>query len=158
VLQASSSFYRQDDDTTAVAGVGAMLEGLDVVGGVLAEGAHNQFGDLPSTARIEMLIEMWLLARPEVHDSLGERNAAPYPEPWMANVDRLKTLRGWNRASIREFHTLGVCAERLVLSIREDNRRARSDSAIARNWARFWRPEIQQYLHAYRAVTGVDLT
>jgi hypothetical protein len=26
------------------------------------------------------------------------------------------------------------------------------------NWARFWRTEIQGYLHAYRAVTGVDLT
>jgi hypothetical protein len=26
------------------------------------------------------------------------------------------------------------------------------------NWARFWRSEIQGYVHAYRAVTGVDLT
>ena len=28
----------------------------------------------------------------------------------------------------------------------------------AKNWARSWRPEIQGYLHAYRAVTGMDLT
>ncbi len=25
------------------------------------------------------------------------------------------------------------------------------------NWARFFRPQIQGYSHAYRAVTGVDL-
>ena len=28
----------------------------------------------------------------------------------------------------------------------------------ATNWARFWRPEIQGYIHAYRSVTGIDLT
>ncbi len=27
----------------------------------------------------------------------------------------------------------------------------------AANWARYWRPEVQGYIHAYRAVTGVDL-
>ena len=26
------------------------------------------------------------------------------------------------------------------------------------NWARYWRPQIQGYLHAYRSVTGVDLS
>ena len=33
-----------------------------------------------------------------------------------------------------------------------------NDPAQAANWARYWRPEIQSYMHAYRAVTGVDLT
>ena len=28
----------------------------------------------------------------------------------------------------------------------------------AANWARTWREEIQIYIHAYRTVTGVDLT
>ena len=28
----------------------------------------------------------------------------------------------------------------------------------AANWARYWRNEIQGYIHAYRAATGVDLT
>ena len=32
------------------------------------------------------------------------------------------------------------------------------DPEQAANWARYWRPEIQRYIHAYRAVTGVDLT
>jgi hypothetical protein len=27
----------------------------------------------------------------------------------------------------------------------------------AANWARYWRPEIQGYIFAYRAATGVDL-
>jgi hypothetical protein len=27
----------------------------------------------------------------------------------------------------------------------------------AANWARYWRPEIQGYMYAYRAATGVDL-
>ena len=26
------------------------------------------------------------------------------------------------------------------------------------NWARFWRPQAQGYIHAYRAATGVDLS
>ena len=26
------------------------------------------------------------------------------------------------------------------------------------NWARYWRPELQRYIHSYRTVTGVDLT
>ena len=26
------------------------------------------------------------------------------------------------------------------------------------NWARYWRAEVQGYLHAYRSVTGVDLS
>jgi hypothetical protein len=32
-----------------------------------------------------------------------------------------------------------------------------SNEDAAKNWARSW-PEIQGYIHAYRAVTGVDLT
>ena len=32
------------------------------------------------------------------------------------------------------------------------------DPVQAANWARFWRPEIQGYIHSYRATTGVDVT
>ncbi len=31
-----------------------------------------------------------------------------------------------------------------------------NDQELARNWARYWRPEIQSYIHAYNAVTGVE--
>jgi hypothetical protein len=33
-----------------------------------------------------------------------------------------------------------------------------NDRDQAANWARYWRAEIQGYIHAYRAVTGVDIT
>jgi hypothetical protein len=44
-----------------------------------------------------------------------------------------------------------------VLSIRYSDWIS-SDEDSARNWARYWRPEIQGYVHSYRVVTSVDLT
>ena len=32
------------------------------------------------------------------------------------------------------------------------------EPAQAFNWARFWRPQVQGYIHACRAANGVDLT
>ena len=61
---------------------------------LLAEGAHNQFGDLPSTARHEMLMQQWLLARPEFREFLPTRIMVAYPEPWMDRVDAMKKLQG----------------------------------------------------------------
>ena len=52
---------------------------------------------------------------------------------------------------------LAVLAEPLVLSIRFGDWNGTRDPARAANWARYWRPEVQGYMHAYRAVTGVDL-
>ena len=57
-------FYKQDDDTTVKADAFPVLNALKEVHLILSQGAHNQFGDLPSTARIEMLMQEWLLARP----------------------------------------------------------------------------------------------
>ena len=156
LLHASRAFFRQDDDTTVVGEAPPVLNALRAVRPVLAEGAHNQFGDLPSTARAEMLMEMWLLARPEIREFLRELPPGQYEEPWMGAVDRMKALQRGSGASIREYHALGVSAEQLVLSVRYDDWAGRTEP-IARNWARFWRPEIQRYIHAYRAVTGVDV-
>ena len=50
-----------------------LLNALKEVHLLLAEGAHNQFGDLPWTARVEMLIQQWLLARPEMREFLQGR-------------------------------------------------------------------------------------
>jgi hypothetical protein len=33
-----------------------------------------------------------------------------------------------------------------------------NDQDHAKNWARYWRQEIQGYVHAYRAANGIDLT
>jgi len=44
------------------------------------------------------------------------------------------------------------------LSIRYGSWSEVNAPAQAANWARFWRSEIQGYVHAYRAATSVDLT
>jgi hypothetical protein len=55
------------------------------------------------------------------------------------------------------FHDLGVFGEQLLASIRWDNWSAQSDPNYGKQWAREWRPEVQGYIHALRAVLGVDL-
>jgi hypothetical protein len=151
-------FYKEDDDTTIIADGFEVLNALREVHLLLAYGAHNQFGDLPSTARQEMLMEQWLLARPEMREFLGGKIMVPYGEAWMDRVDTVKSLFNWTDTSITYFHDLAVHGEQIILSVRYGNWSQINDAASATNWARFWRPEIQRYIHAYRAVTGVDLS
>jgi hypothetical protein len=105
-----------------------------------------------------MLIQQWLLSRPEMRDFLRGRYSVPYPEPWMGAVDAMKHLQGWSDVSVRHFRDLAVFGERILLSVRYTNWTQINDQGTAKAWARFWKPEIQSYIHAYRAVTGVDLT
>jgi hypothetical protein len=125
---------------------------------ILSEGAHNQFGDLPSTARIEMLMQQWLLARPEFRDFLPTRIMVAYPEPWMDRVDAMKKVQAWSDTNSLHFRNLGMFGEQILLTIRYGAWADVHDAAQAANWVRFWRPEIQGYVHAYRSATGVDLT
>jgi len=76
----------------------------------------------------------------------------------MHSVETMKTLQGWTDTSILHFHDLGKFGERIVLSIRFRDWTSEIHPESAANWARYWRPEIQGYVHAYRAVTGVDLS
>ena len=151
-------FFAQDDDTTVISDGFPLLSALQEVHLILSQGAHNQFGDLPSTARQEMLIEQWILARPELREFLPTRVMVDYPEQWMHRVDSMKTLQAWSDVSVLQFHNLARYGEQIVLSIRYGQW---NDPNIlpdqARNWARYWRAEIQGYIHAYRATTGVDL-
>jgi hypothetical protein len=158
LLHLSSIFYKEDDDTTVIADGFPVLNALKDVHLLLSEGAHNQFGDLPSTARIEMLMQEWLLARPEFREFLPTRIMVAYPEPWMDRVDAMKKLQGWSDVSVLHFSNLGIFGERILLSIRFGAWNTVNDRVQAANWARFWREEIQGYVHAYRSVTGVDLT
>jgi hypothetical protein len=159
LLNRASVFYRDDSDTTVIADGFPLLNALKDVHLLLAEGAHNQFGDLPWTARVEMLIEQWLLARPEMREFLRGRAMVPYHEPWMGQADSMKKLQGWTDVTITHFHELAVFGEMVLLSIRYgdwiDNANTEDQ---AKNWARYWKNEIQRYIHAYKAVTGVDLT
>jgi hypothetical protein len=157
LLYRTAMFYREDDDTTVIADAFTLLNALREVHLILAEGAQNQFGDLPWTARREMLIMQWLLARPETKEFLRGRYMVPYQEPWMGAVDDMKRLQGWSDVTETHFHELAVYGEQILLAIRYGDWIDVNDQEQARNWARYWRPEIQRYIHAYHAVTGVDL-
>lgn len=157
LLQQTARFYKQDDDTTFLADGFPLLNSLREVHLVLAEGAHNQYGDLPWTARAEMLMQQWLLSRPELREFLQSRAMVPYRESWMPQVDTMKQLQGWTDVSVTHFNYLAVYGERILLSIRYGDWVEVADPTLAANWARYWRPEIQNYVHSYRAATGVDL-
>jgi hypothetical protein len=158
LLHAASVFYKEDNDTTVIADGFPLLNALREVHLVLAQGAHNQFGDLPWTARAEMLIQQWLLSQPQMREFLQSRPMVPYKEPWMAQVDTMKTLQGWSDVTVTHFRDLGTYGEQILLTVRYGDWIDVNDEDSAKNWARYWRPEIQSYIHAYRIVTGVDLT
>lgn len=159
LLHRALMFYREDDDTTVVADAFALLNALREVHLILAQGANNQSFELPFAARVEMLMMQWLLARPEIKEFLRGRYMVPYQEPWQGAVDDMKKLKGWNpEITVTHFHELAEHGEQILLSVRLGDWIEVNDQALARNWGRFWRSEIQRYLHAYHAVTGVDLT
>ena len=160
LLHASTRFFKEADDKTVVPDGFPLLNALKEVHLHLARGAHNQFGDLPATARVEMLIQQWLLARPEIREYLGGPPAVPYPEDWMGPVDTMKSLQGWSDVSVMHFRDLAILGEQLLLAIRHEDW---SDTAVrtaadAASWAIYWRSEVQSYIHAYRVITGVDLS
>jgi hypothetical protein len=76
----------------------------------------------------------------------------------MDRVDSMKQVQGWTDTTVTHARDLGVFGEQIVLSIRYGNWSVVNDPQQAANWARYWRPEIQRYTHAYRAATGADLT
>jgi len=158
LLHRTAAFYRADADTTVIADGFSLLSSLREVHLLLAEGAHNQFGDLPWTSRAEMLMMQWMLGRPEMREFLRGRVMVPYTERWMGQVDSMKKLQGWTDVSVQHFRNLGVYGEQILLSIRYGNWNEINDQANAKTWARYWRPEIQGYIHAYSSACGVDLS
>jgi hypothetical protein len=157
LLHLATKFFKEDDDTTVTADGYPLLKTLKEVHVLLTQGAHNQFGDLPWTARAEMLHQEWILARPEIHDFLKSQVTLPYEEAWMPQVDTTKTLQDWSHVSIAHFRDLAVYGEQIVLSVRYGSWTSTDDQDLANNWARYWRPEIQGYVNAYRAANGIDL-
>lgn len=158
LLNRCADYYRESSDTNVIPDGFPLLNALKETHLLLAEGAHNQFGDLPWTARHEMLMQEWLLARPEMQEFLGGRAMVPYLEPWMDRVDSMKRLQGWTDVPVTHFRDLGVFGEQILLGIRWGNWNAITNEGSAKNWADYFKQEIQAYLHAYRAVTGADLT
>ncbi|MBX7151958.1 hypothetical protein K1X84_09985 [bacterium] len=158
LLNACAHIFKEIDDNTIQPDAFPLLSHLREVQIILAEGAHNQYGDLPWQARIEMLTQQYLLSQKEMREFLGGRIMVPYPEKWMDNMDTMKKIMGWTDTSITHFHTLATFGEILLLSIRHgawfDPATDRTD-ALA--WVTFFRKEIQGYIHAYASVTGVNL-
>src|SRR6267142_1212250 len=139
LLYRTAGFYRSDADTTVIADGFPLLSSLREVHLLLAEGAHNQFGDLPWTARAEMLMAQWMLGRPEMREFLRGRAMVPYQERWMGQVDTMKRLQGWTDTTITHFRNLSVFGEQVLLSIRYGDWNAINDQDAAKTWARYWR-------------------
>jgi hypothetical protein len=159
LLHRTAKFFKEDSDTTVIADGFPLLNALREVHLLLAEGAHNQFGELPWAARVQMLSEQWLLARPEMQEFLRGRYMVPYHEEWMGAVDAMKRMQGWTDTSVSHFYNLAVHGERILLSVRYGDWIAIDNThEQAKNWARYWRPELQGYIHSYNTATGVDLS
>lgn len=158
LLVRAMEFYLQDNDTTVISDGFALLNALKEVHILLAQGAQNQYGDLPWTARSEMLSMQYLLSRAEMREFLRGRLMVPYQEAWMGQVDVMNKLQGWTDLPINHFRDLGVYGEQLLIAIRFDNWVQTIDQDRAKNFARYWRSEIKSYVHAYQALTGVDLS
>ncbi|MEZ5668718.1 MAG: hypothetical protein R3F55_15005 [Alphaproteobacteria bacterium] len=157
LLGTCTRFFKEVNNLQVDADGFPVLTALKEVHVLLAQGAHNQYGDLPWQSRVEMLMQQWLLGRPEFREFLGGRTMVPYTEPWMDRVDTMKNLQGWSDTSISVFNSLATTGEQILLSIRFTAWSAINDAAVASAWAVTWRSEIQNYIHAYRAATGVDL-
>ena len=158
LLSECTAFFRERDDLTVKADGFPLLNSINDVHMILAEGACNQYGDLGWAARAEMMIMQWILARPEFREFLGGRIMVPYSEPWMDRVDTMRMLQRWGDVSITSFHYLAHYGEQILLSLRFGNWSQIHDAGTAAAWADKWRPAIQTYVHHYRRVTGVDLT
>jgi hypothetical protein len=105
-----------------------------------------------------MLMEEWFLGRPQFRELLPRRIMVDYPEQWMHSVEAMKNLQGWASTDVLHFRDLGVNGERVLLSIRFGSWTTAQYPEQAANWARYFRSDVQRYIHAYRAVTGADLS
>ncbi len=159
LLTLCTIYYKEPDDTTRIADAFPILNALKEVHLLLAEGNHNAYGNLTWTARQEMMMQQYILSRPEMREFLGGRVMVPYPETWMDRVDTMRNLQGWGGTGIVYYHELASHGEMILLSIRYGNW---SDITLNRNhaanWAQSFRNSVQRYIHAYRSVTGVDMS
>jgi hypothetical protein len=158
LLYKCSVFYKEADNLFKVPDAFPVLNALREVHLLLAEGAGNQTAPMTATARAEMLLEQYILSRPEIREFLGGRVMVPYDEAWMDKVDVMKSVQGWPGASISYFRDLAVYGEEILLSIRWISWSQVNSRDIAREWAILFRNAIQRYIFCYQAVTNIDLS
>lgn len=157
LLHATVEFYRQSDDLTVRPDPEPIFNGLRDLEMLLGEGMHNQYGDLPWNARVEMITQQWMLSLPEMVQFLGGRENMPFPETWMDRVETMKGLMGWRDASILHYWELANTGERILVSVRFGDWNNTGSRSRAWLWAEKFREDITRYIYAYNAVTGVDL-
>lgn len=159
LLNITSKYYVDTANKLVEPDAFPLLNAIRDVHFVIAEGMHNQYGDLPTTARMEMLMQQWIFARAEFGQFLPGRAAIPFTEPWMDRVASMNKLQGWTDTSPIHFDYLAKYGEQILLSIRfgdwSSQNRTRQDAAI---WANYFRNQIQGYIHSYKTATGVDLS
>ena len=158
LLHLCAVFFKQDDDTTVMA---------DALPG--AERAEGSAPD-PVAGRAQPVRRPAVDGAHRDADAAVAAGAAGVPRvPADAHHGRLpRAVDGPRR---RDEEAAGLdrhqraalpqprrsSASRSLLSIRYGDWSDVQEPLQAFNWARYWRPEIQGYIHAYRAVTGVDL-
>lgn len=158
LLYQCTIYYNEFNDLDRLPEPFPLLVSLQEVHLVMTEGSQNQYGDLPTTARVEMFAEQLILSNPVMRQFLGGRPMVAYRQPWMGIVDTMKTLQGWNPTSVTYFDDLATNGERILVSIRNRPWSSVTNANIAGGWAQAFRMEIQTYIHSYRIVTGVDLS
>lgn len=158
LLALCADFYKEDDNTTVIADGFPALNALRETHLMITQGDHNAYGNTAWMARMEGLMQQWMLGRPEMREFLPGRTMVAYPERWMDRVEAMKTLQGWDDTPVLLFRDLAVFGEQILLGIRYGAWATVSDPEQAANWARYWRPAIQAYSHASAAVSGMDLT
>lgn len=159
LLNLTSKYYVDTANKLVDPDAFPLLNALRDVHFVISEGMHNQYGDLPTAARMEMLMQQWIFARGEFREFLPGRSAIPFTEPWMDRVASMNKLQGWTDTSPMHFDYLAKYGEQILLSIRfgdwSSQDRTRQDAAM---WATYFRNQIQGYIHSYKTATGVDLS
>lgn len=156
LLALCAEFYRDDDNMTIRADAFGLLNALREVHLMLSEGSGNAWRGITWTTRQEMLVEQYVLSRPEMREFLPSRTMVAYPEDWMGPLETMNRLQGWSDVSILHYLTLATAGEQLLVGIRFGDWTQVQEADRAANWARYWRPEVQGYANAHRAVTGVD--
>jgi hypothetical protein len=118
LLALCAEFYKQDDNTTVVADGFPVLNALRETHLMITQGDHNAYGNTAWTARMEGLMQQWILGRPEMREFLPGRIMVAYPERWMDRVEAMKTLQGWDDTPVLLFRDLAAFGEQILLSVR----------------------------------------
>lgn len=163
VLRLAARYYDEKTDRLKQPDPFQLVNPIKDLQLALSEGANNQFGSLTFMARVELLLIQSLLAMPEIKQFLATRDMVSYPEPWIASVDAVNRLMGWNTASALQYYELATCGERLMIALRYLTLDANAlptgtgPEAVVRTFLEKFKSDIQTYVQALYAVTGQDL-